>query len=343
MVLIRLGVEWLLSCGCVVHCRFPLRPTRSLHSLLEVGGSTSNYAETADRGAGAFVVVDEGAPIWSASHDVGPGRGAIAADGGTWSTIVTDLATESARLTVYRTPDAVAEPESAPPRDAPPTGEDSAAEDDESSDDTDDSAGDDDDDEDDESPSDPVSLALADYHILGEQASAEYLTLRNTGDGPLELSGWTIRDRRDGGRVGNSASPFEFPRGFTLEPGATVTISTGTGEPTADTLYWGYSGDFQIWHEEGDVVIVRDTSGTVVLEQEIAADQPPDPPGDDPPDEEPDQPTDPPSGDEPDDPTESPTGEPADGPANPPVDDTADPPTTSGGADGAEPNRTDGA
>ncbi|WP_255291523.1 PQQ-binding-like beta-propeller repeat protein [Natrinema sp. CBA1119] len=36
----------------------------------------------ADRGAGAFVVVDEGAPIWSASHDVGPGRGAIAADGG---------------------------------------------------------------------------------------------------------------------------------------------------------------------------------------------------------------------------------------------------------------------
>ncbi|WP_176548205.1 lamin tail domain-containing protein [Natrinema sp. CBA1119] len=249
----------------------------------------------------------------------------------------------------------MAAPESAPPRNGPPADEDPAAEDDESANRDDDSAGDDDEnDENDAGPGDPAALALADYHILGEQASAEYLTLRNTGDGPLELSGWTIRDRRDGGRVGNSASPFEFPRGFTLEPGATVTISTGAGEPTAETLYWGYSGDFQIWHEEGDVVIVRDASGTVVLEQEIATDQPPEPPGDedpdesagngsdeptDPPDDDvPDEPTDP-SGDETDDPTEPPTGE----PTEPPSDDTADSPATSGGADGAEPNRTDGA
>ncbi|WP_394338590.1 RNA-guided endonuclease InsQ/TnpB family protein, partial [Halorubrum sp. 48-1-W] len=37
--------------GCVVPCRFPPRPTRSLRSLLEVGGSTSkmlNYIHTSD-------------------------------------------------------------------------------------------------------------------------------------------------------------------------------------------------------------------------------------------------------------------------------------------------------
>ncbi len=32
--------------GCVVPCRFPPQPTRSLRSLLEDGGSTLNYAET---------------------------------------------------------------------------------------------------------------------------------------------------------------------------------------------------------------------------------------------------------------------------------------------------------
>lgn len=44
----HLGHKTFESCDLSQSCRFPLRPTRSLRSLLEVGGSTSNYAESVD-------------------------------------------------------------------------------------------------------------------------------------------------------------------------------------------------------------------------------------------------------------------------------------------------------
>ena len=37
---------WVEYNDCAVSCRFPPRPTRSLRSLREVGGSTLNYADT---------------------------------------------------------------------------------------------------------------------------------------------------------------------------------------------------------------------------------------------------------------------------------------------------------
>ncbi|MFB1066334.1 WD40 repeat domain-containing protein [Natrinema sp. H-ect4] len=134
--------------------------------VLSADGGTILAADT--DGTLYAIVAATGEVRWTADIGMWPAADlSVSADGGTWSTIVTDLAAESARLAVYRTPDTVAAPESAPPRDAPPADEDPAAEDDESSDETGDD-NDDDDDEDDESPSDPVSLALADYHILGE-------------------------------------------------------------------------------------------------------------------------------------------------------------------------------
>ena len=45
-VLICLGVGRSQYAGCVVPCRFPPRPTRSLRSLLEVGGSTSKMLKS---------------------------------------------------------------------------------------------------------------------------------------------------------------------------------------------------------------------------------------------------------------------------------------------------------
>jgi len=56
-----------------------------------------------------FVLADEGETIWTESYDVGPGLGALAGDGDTWSTIVTDLDEETAILSAYQTP----EPEAA--------------------------------------------------------------------------------------------------------------------------------------------------------------------------------------------------------------------------------------
>lgn len=55
-----------------------------------------------DRNETEFVLVEEGERIWSASHDVGPGHGSLAADGETWSTIVTDLDDETARVNAFR-------------------------------------------------------------------------------------------------------------------------------------------------------------------------------------------------------------------------------------------------
>ncbi|WP_207589892.1 lamin tail domain-containing protein [Halomontanus rarus] len=280
----------------------------------------------ADRDAAAFVVVDEGEPIWTVSHDIGPGFGALASDGGTWSTIVTDLEDETAHVAIYRAPDPVAEPD--PSSDADQSTDeasDSSTEEDASDDTEDDPAADDD---------TPVSLTVVDFAIQGELASEEYITLRNTGESTLEMTGWTIRDRKDGGRVGTNASPFQFPNGFTLDPGADVTIYTGTGDSTADTLYWGYDGDFQIWREESDIVIVLDADGVVVLEQPIAAEssegsdevEEPDEGEESATDDSPETPEDPPTDDDPEVPEEPPTDDGPEGPEEPPTDEPEAPP-----------------
>ncbi|TYL37221.1 hypothetical protein CV102_18065 [Natronococcus pandeyae] len=59
----------------------------------------------ADRGDAAFTVLDDGEPLWTESHDVGPGRGALSGDGETWSTIVTDLDEDAATVAGYQIPE----------------------------------------------------------------------------------------------------------------------------------------------------------------------------------------------------------------------------------------------
>ncbi|MFP8958377.1 lamin tail domain-containing protein [Natrialbaceae archaeon A-CW3] len=200
----------------------------------------------ADRGEGEFSLVDEGETIWTESHDVGPGRGTLSGDGSTWSTIVTDLEDETSLLDAYRDQDVVSESESA-------TGNEPIDEEDESS-----------------GTDGPVSLELVDYYILGNDPDEEYITLRNNGDETLEMAGWILRDREDGGRVNVNLSPYVFPSGFTLDPDGEVTIVSGQGEPTGDTLYWGQDNQ-HIWNEDGDVVIVQNAAEEEVYRADIAA------------------------------------------------------------------------
>ncbi|WP_254864749.1 lamin tail domain-containing protein [Halovivax gelatinilyticus] len=134
--------------------------------------------------------------------------------------------------------------------------------------------------EDDEEPADPDTLELVDYQILGDDPDEEYVTLQNTGNESLDLSGWHIED--DGLVPAETLSAFEFPDGFTLEPNATVTVVTGSGSNTAETLYWGVGR--HVWSEDGDVLTVRDEGGTARLEAAIAAD-----PDEEPEDEEQDE------------------------------------------------------
>ncbi|WP_343067696.1 lamin tail domain-containing protein [Halobellus ruber] len=83
----------------------------------------------------------------------------------------------------------------------------------------------------------------------------ESVTFRNDGSDPLDVSGWTVAD--DGGHS------YTFPDGTVVDPGAEVTLRTGSGTDTARTYYWGRSG--AVWNNDGDVVTVRNATGSTVI------------------------------------------------------------------------------
>jgi competence protein ComEC len=90
----------------------------------------------------------------------------------------------------------------------------------------------------------------------GENLNDEYVVVENTGGEAVDLSGWTVADE-----AGHS---YEFPEGFALDAGATVTIRTGSGADTDTDLYWG-SGS-PIWNNAGDTVTLSNADGEPVLE-----------------------------------------------------------------------------
>jgi competence protein ComEC len=85
----------------------------------------------------------------------------------------------------------------------------------------------------------------------------EYVVLKNTGDQPLDLSGWRVKD--DDGHV------YEFRDGFTLDVGETVTLHTGTGTQTDDHRFWW--ADEPVWDNGGDTISVYDDGGQKVYER----------------------------------------------------------------------------
>ena len=108
------------------------------------------------------------------------------------------------------------------------------------------------------------SIALTDYRVDApgddhENENGEYVMLTNVGSSTLELSGWTLSDAAD--------HRFRFPDGFALDPGASVTVYTGTGTDSSTERYWG--SDTAIWKNGGDTVVVTAEDGSVVLEAEL--------------------------------------------------------------------------
>jgi competence protein ComEC len=94
----------------------------------------------------------------------------------------------------------------------------------------------------------------------GENLTDEYIIFENTGDEPIELSGWTVEDE--------AAHSYEFPQGFMLEAGATVTLRTGSGTDTDTELYWGSASP--IWNNNGDTVTLSNPDDEHVLEVSYA-------------------------------------------------------------------------
>ena len=82
----------------------------------------------------------------------------------------------------------------------------------------------------------------------------EYIVFRNTGSEPVSLTGWAIMDEY--------RHRYLFPK-FTLPPGKTVTLFTGTGKNTDEHLFWG--SERPIWNNSGDTVFLYNDEGKLVL------------------------------------------------------------------------------
>lgn len=106
----------------------------------------------------------------------------------------------------------------------------------------------------------PLQVAEINYDAAGndnENRNDEYVTFQNTGTDPLDISGWIVAD--DGGHA------YTFPDETVVDPGAEVTLRTGSGTDTETTYYWGETG--AIWNNDGDVVTVRNATGSTVIRE----------------------------------------------------------------------------
>ena len=103
-----------------------------------------------------------------------------------------------------------------------------------------------------------LSVVEINYDAAGndnQNLDDEYVVFKNTGSEPLDISGWTVAD--------TAGHTYDFPDGAIVDPGAEVTLRTGSGTDTAATYYWGETG--AVWNNDGDVVIVSNTTGTTVV------------------------------------------------------------------------------
>jgi micrococcal nuclease len=89
-----------------------------------------------------------------------------------------------------------------------------------------------------------------------ENLDDEYVVFENAGEETLDMGGWRVED--------DASHTYTFPTGFTLDPGETVTLYTGSGTDSDSELYWG--SESAIWNNGGDTVFVYTASGDLVVE-----------------------------------------------------------------------------
>ena len=103
-----------------------------------------------------------------------------------------------------------------------------------------------------------VAGDLSQYDAPGNDhvnTSQEYITLRNPGDRPLNLTNWRLEDR--------AGHRYRFPQ-YELLAHSTVRIRTGSGNDNADNLYWGRNQ--AVWNNRGDAIYVVDADNVLRAE-----------------------------------------------------------------------------
>jgi hypothetical protein len=84
--------------------------------------------------------------------------------------------------------------------------------------------------------------------------NGEWVQITNSGATSVSLSGWTLSDE-------GVKHLYRFPM-FSLGPGASVKVYTGSGSNTPNSLYW--CEPQAVWNNDGDVATLTDAQGNVV-------------------------------------------------------------------------------
>lgn len=106
----------------------------------------------------------------------------------------------------------------------------------------------------------PPSVTIADYvfNPRGRDAdnlNGEWVAIANEGSTALDMTTWILRDE-------STQNRFEFPAGFSLDPGDEVLVHSGCGTATTADLFWCTRDP--VWSNGGDTVILLQGDGAVV-------------------------------------------------------------------------------
>ncbi len=85
----------------------------------------------------------------------------------------------------------------------------------------------------------------------------EYIVIRNSGSRGVSLTGWVLHDVARAGVTNR----YVFPS-FTLRPGKSVRVHTGSGTNSATDLYWGKT--VYVWGDDSDTATLQSRSGAVM-------------------------------------------------------------------------------
>ncbi|UCG95455.1 MAG: thermonuclease family protein [archaeon] len=92
-----------------------------------------------------------------------------------------------------------------------------------------------------------------------KNANDEWVKLQNRCSFGCDLTGWSVKDS------GTTKYTFHV---FTLGPGSSVTLHSGSGRDSAAKLYWDKKGSCPaIWNNDGDTLYLRDAEGRLVLKE----------------------------------------------------------------------------
>jgi endonuclease YncB( thermonuclease family) len=102
-------------------------------------------------------------------------------------------------------------------------------------------------------PVEPLRIVDVEHDPPGDDRDnldGEYVVIANSGTEPVHLGGWTLRDE-------SSVNRYAFPPGMVLEPGSTITVTSGDGP-------LGFGLGSPIWNNDGDTVYLVDDQGRFV-------------------------------------------------------------------------------